>query len=185
MKTDAEVHLMLRERRKGKTPRTSCRTRWHAPLPHASISVRAHYRANSSSHAHTAHAPTRSPTIWPWVQAHLERDSAVQAHTLFALLCDQHPGRYQSGQLRTLQRRIALWRAQHGPDREVMFAQIHHPGQRAQSDFTHMTDLNITLAGHPFPHLLYHLVLTYSNVEAVQICFSESFESLADGIVRN
>ncbi|HTC78986.1 MAG TPA: IS21 family transposase, partial [Terriglobales bacterium] len=69
-----------------------------------------------------------------------------------------------------------------GPDREVMFAQVHHPGQRAQSDFTHMTDLAITLAGLPFPHLLYHLVLTYSNVEAVQICFSESFESLADGI---
>jgi len=30
-------------------------------------------------------------------KAHLERDSAVQAHTRFALLCDQHPGRYQEG----------------------------------------------------------------------------------------
>jgi hypothetical protein len=30
--------------------------------------------------------------------------------------------------------------------------------------------------------LLYHLVLTYSNIEAVQICFSESFESLAEGV---
>jgi hypothetical protein len=119
---------------------------------------------------------------WPWVQAHLERDSAIQAQTLFALLVEQHPERYQSGQLRTLQRRIAHWRALHGPDQEVMFAQIHHPGERAESDFTHMTDLGVTVANQPFPHLLYHVVLTYSNIEAVQICFSESFESLAEGI---
>jgi transposase len=45
-----------------------------------------------------------------------------------------------------------------------------------------MSDLGITLDQQPFPHLLYHVVLTYSNVEAVQICFSESFESLAAGI---
>ena len=40
----------------------------------------------------------------------------------------------------------------------------------------------VTLAGVPFPHLVYHLVLTYSNVEAVRVCFSESFESLAEGL---
>jgi len=182
MKTDAEVHLMLRERHKGKTqeqaaaragmhPNTARKYQQRGALPSQLKQPRT-YRTRSDPFADD----------WPWVQAHLERDSAVQAQTLFALLCDQHPGRYQVGQLRTLQRRIALWRAQHGPDREVMFAQIHHPGQRAQSDFTHMTDLAITLAGQPFPHLLYHLVLTYSNIEAVQLCCSESFESLADGI---
>ena len=47
-----------------------------------------------------------------------------------------------------------------------------------------MEDLNITLAGVPFPHLLYHFVLTYSNVEGVNICFSETFEALAEGIER-
>ena len=30
----------------------------------------------------------------------------------------------------------------------------------AESDFTHMGDLAITLGGVPFPHLLFHLVLT-------------------------
>ena len=30
--------------------------------------------------------------------------------------------------------------------------------------------------------MVFHLVLTYSNVEAVTICFSESFEALAEGI---
>jgi len=182
MKTDAEVHLMLRERHKGKTqaqaaaragmhPNTARKYQRRGALPSQLKQPRT-YRTRSDPFADD----------WPWVQAHLERDSAVQAHTLFALLCEQHPERYQEGQLRTLQRRIALWRAQHGPEKEVMFAQIHHPGQRAQSDFTHMTDLAITLAGQPFPHLLYHLVLTSSNSEAVQICFSERFESLADGI---
>lgn len=52
----------------------------------------------------------------------------------------------------------------------------------AQSDFTHMTSLGVTLGGVAFPHLLYHLVLPYSNVEAVRVCFSESFEALAEGM---
>ena len=119
---------------------------------------------------------------WPWVVSQLERDPALQGATLFALLCERYPGRYQSTQVRTLQRHIARWRALHGPEQEVIFEQRHTPGERGQSDFTHMDDLLITLAGQPFPHLLYHFVLTYSNVEAVRICFSESFEALAEGL---
>ena len=119
---------------------------------------------------------------WPWVQQELERDPALQAVTLFALLCAEHPGRYQEGQVRTLQRHIQVWRALAGPEQEVMFAQRHEPGEAAQSDFTHMTDLGVTLAGAPFAHMVFHLVLTYSNVEAITLCFSESFEALAEGI---
>ncbi|HZS88361.1 MAG TPA: IS21 family transposase, partial [Chloroflexota bacterium] len=104
---------------------------------------------------------------WAWIVAELERDPALQAKTLFALLQAQQPSRYTTGQLRTLQRHIALWRAAHGPEKEVMFPQVHEPGVLAQSDFTHMTALGVTLGGMPFPHLAYHLVLTYSNVEAV------------------
>ncbi len=121
---------------------------------------------------------------WPWVVEQLERDPALQGTTLFALLCEQHPGKYQPVQRRTLQRHIAQWKALHGPDQEVIFEQTHQPGERGQSDFTHMEDLQITIAGQPFPHLLFHFVLTYSNVEAVSICFSESFESLAEGLER-
>jgi len=62
-----------------------------------------------------------------------------------------------------------------------MFAQVHEPGEAAQSDFTYMNSLGVTLGGVAFPHLVYHLVLVYSNIEAVQICFSESFESLVEG----
>ena len=47
-----------------------------------------------------------------------------------------------------------------------------------------MEDLGVTLAGVPFPHMLHHFVLTYSNVEAVSICVSESFEALAEGLEK-
>jgi hypothetical protein len=119
---------------------------------------------------------------WPWVVTQLERDGALQATTLFTLLRTLNPGRYQAGQVRTFQEHIAGWRAQHGPTRDVMFPQIHRPGVDAQSDFTHMESLGITLGGVPFPHLVFHMVLSYSNIEAIQVCFSESFESLVEGI---
>jgi hypothetical protein len=66
----------------------------------------------------------------------------------------------------------------------VIFPQTQAPGEAAQSDFPHMTSLGVTLGGVAFPHLVYHLVLVYSNIEAVQICFLESFESLVEGFER-
>jgi len=47
-------------------------------------------------------------------------------------------------------------------------------------DFTHADALGVTIAGEPFAHLLFHLVLPYSNWEAVKVCFSESLEALAE-----
>ena len=45
-----------------------------------------------------------------------------------------------------------------------------------------MGRLGVTIQGQPFPHLLYHFVLAYSNWEATTLCFSESFESLSLGL---
>lgn len=39
-----------------------------------------------------------------------------------------------------------------------------------------MTSLNITIAGQPFEHMVFHFVLTYSNWESVTVCHSESSE---------
>jgi len=114
----------------------------------------------------------------------LERATTVQAKTLFDYLSRRYEGRFQEGQLRTLQRRVKAWRAVHGEAKEVIFPQSHRPGEQAQSDFTSMGRLGVTLAGQPFDHLIYHFVLTYSNWEAVMICFSESFESLSAGLQR-
>ncbi|MBO67975.1 MAG: IS21 family transposase [Acidiferrobacteraceae bacterium] len=126
--------------------------------------------------------PDPFAAVWAEVAAALAVNPGLQAKTLFDQLQRQYPGRFSDGQLRTLQRRIKVWRATEGPPKEVFFPQVHPPGQLAQSDFTHMGSLSITLAGQPFVHLLYHFVLTYSNWETGMICFSESFESLSAGL---
>src|SRR5271170_2099126 len=120
--------------------------------------------------------------VWEEVREKLELSPGLQARTLFAWLQQRYPGRFPDGQLRTLQRRIHQWRGAAGPPKEVFFTQIHYPGRLGASDFTHMTSLNVTLAGQPFDHMVFHYVLTYSNWETASICFSESFESLSEGL---
>ena len=120
--------------------------------------------------------------VWHEVVLLLEVNPGLQAKTLFENLQRQYPGRFSDGQLRTLQRRVKVWRATQGPPREVFFPQVHHPGDRCQSDFTCLNDLCVTIGGLPFDHLVYHFVLTYSNWETASICFSESFESLSAGL---
>jgi hypothetical protein len=115
--------------------------------------------------------------VWPELETLLAANPRLQAKTLFADLQRRFPGRFADGQLRTLQRRLKRWRAENGPAKEVFFAQVHHPGRLAASDFTHCTDLGVTINGTPFPHMIYHFVLTYSNWESGTLCFSESFES--------
>jgi hypothetical protein len=44
-----------------------------------------------------------------------------------------------------------------------------------------MSELDITIGGQEFKHLVYHFVLTYSNWETGTVCFSESYESLSEG----
>ena len=112
----------------------------------------------------------------------LEGNQGLEAKTLFEDLQRRYPGRYSDGQLRTLQRRVKVWRALEGPSKEVYFPQEHRPGELCQSDFTHMNDLGITINHRPFRHMIYHFVLTYSNWEAGTICFSESLESLSEGL---
>jgi hypothetical protein len=182
MKKDTEIRLYLQERKKGMTQKIAA-----ARAGVSERTARKYERAGAlPSQLKRPHDwKTREDPFaedWPWIVSELERDPALQGSTLFALLCQRHPDRYRPTQVRTLQRHIQHWRAIHGPDREVMFAQVHTPGERGQSDFTHMEDLGVTIAEMPFPHMLHHFVLTYSNVEAVSICFSESFEALAEGV---
>jgi transposase len=120
--------------------------------------------------------------VWPEVEALIKEAPRLEALTVFQDLQRRYPEKFQDGQLRTLQRRMRVWRGLSGPDSEVFFPQVHQPGIQGQSDFTSMNALEITIGGLRFPHLLYHFVLTYSNWEYVQICFSESFESLSRGI---
>jgi hypothetical protein len=119
---------------------------------------------------------------WEKIREQVATNPGLEAKTIFEALQRRHPGRFGDGQLRTLQRRLKHWRATAGPEREVFFGQQHVAGRLGQSDFTRMGELNITIGGQSFPHLLYHFVLTYSNWEDVSLCYSESFESLSDGL---
>jgi hypothetical protein len=120
--------------------------------------------------------------VWGDVQKLYEDHAGLEAKTVFEFLQRKDPGRFQDGQVRTLQRRVKVWRATEGPAREVFFAQQHPPGRLGASDFTHMEELGVTIQGQSFPHLLYHFVLPYSNWETGTVCFSESFESLSEGL---
>ena len=120
--------------------------------------------------------------VWSEIVSKLSLNPGFEAKTLFSDLQRRYPGRFQDGQLRTFQRRVKRWRATEGPAREIYFPQVHKPGDLCQSDFTHLDSLGITINGQLFPHMLYHFVLTYSNWEAGTICFSESFESLSQGL---
>ena len=120
--------------------------------------------------------------VWDEIRKLLAVNTGLEAKTIFEHLQAKHPGKFQDGQLRTLQRRIKLWRATEGPPKEVYFPQKHYPGELCQSDFTDMSSLQIRIAGEHFKHLLYHFVLTYSNWESGMICFSESFEALSEGL---
>lgn len=120
--------------------------------------------------------------VWEELEGLLEINPGLEAKTLFEDLQRRHPGRFSDGQLRTLQRRVKGWRALKGPCKEVFFPQVHRPGELCQSDFTHMEDLGVRIQGQPFDHLMYHFVLSYSNWETGTICFSESFESLSEGL---
>ena len=119
--------------------------------------------------------------VWSEVETLLEQGPGWEAKTLFEELQRRYPDRFAEGQLRSLQRRVKQWRATRGPDKEVFFAQQHLPGRLGASDFTHMSDLKVTINGAPLAHMVYHFVLTYSNWEYVTVCFSESFESFCEG----
>src|SRR5215831_12121174 len=58
-----------------------------------------------------------------------EQMPILRATTLLEELQRLHPGRYPDRLLRSLQRRVAHWRATEGPEREVNFRQEHPPGR--------------------------------------------------------
>ena len=115
----------------------------------------------------------------PMLRAHPH----LRATTLLEDLQRRYPERYPDRLLRTLQRRLATWRATEGPEREIIFRQEHPPGEQALSDFTDGASLQVTIAGEPFAHLLYHFWLAFSGWQYVKaIQGGESFTALTEGL---
>jgi hypothetical protein len=113
-----------------------------------------------------------------------DEDGGLEAKTVFAELQRRHPDQFDAGQLRTLQRRFRDWRAQHGPTKEVFFPQAHEPGRMGALDFTHATELRVTIAGVLFVHMFFHLVMPFSGwLVAALTCetFPQAARAVATG----
>ena len=112
----------------------------------------------------------------------LEAAPGLRAVAVFEEMCARHP-ELATGVRRTLERRIAQWRALHGESRDVMFRQEHPPGRMGLSDFTDMAALGVTIAGEPLSHRLYHFRLAFSGFQHAHVVLGgESFVALAEGL---
>jgi len=112
----------------------------------------------------------------------LEGEPRLEPTTLFEELQERYPGRYDD-KLRTLQRRVEQWKAEHGKPKEVMFKIQHEPGVMGLSDFTHLKSVTITIGGQPLQHILYHYRLAYSGWQYIQVILGgESFIGLSQGL---
>ena len=172
--TNAQVRLAMRERSKGRTQeqaavkaniksrKTVAKYEQRCQLP-SELTQPRRYRTRADPFVDD----------WPELEKMLDAAPELEAKTLFEWLCEQRPGRYQEGQLRTLQRRVSEWRALH-QSQVASLEQVHRPGEVLQTDGTWLSELQVTIAGEPFKHVLIHCVLPYSNWEWGVLAQSES-----------
>lgn len=118
---------------------------------------------------------------WGELEKMLREAPELEAKTLFDWLDERTPGKYQEGQLRTLQRRVSNWRAVN-EQKLLTLDQVHQPGEVLQTDGTSMNDLGITIHGVLFTHILIHSVLPYSNWEWGRVVQSESLLAIRLGL---
>jgi len=180
--TDAQVRIIMRERRKGRTQEQ------------AAVSANLRSRKTVAKYERLGRLPseckaprryrTRPDPFtedWPTIEQMLEEAPNLEAKALFEWLCEQRPRRYRPGQLRTFQRRIATWRALH-QEQVAILEQVHRPGEVMQTDGTWLTELHVTIQGRLFRHILIHSVLPYSNWEWGRVAQSESLSALHLGL---
>lgn len=184
MVTDAQVRLLRRKMLEKKTQEAAAAAagmsvrsarKWKSgPLPSEEKSPRS-WRTRVDPFA-----DVWSKEVEPLLRSDV--DGVLQATTIFEVLEQRSPGRFGVGQLRSLQRRMRDWRAQQGPEKEVYFEQKHVPGREAAVDFTHATDLRVTIAGKVLRHLFFQLVLSFSGWRWLNLAFGETYEALVRGI---
>jgi hypothetical protein len=184
MVTDAQVRLLRQKMSEGKTQEAaaaiagmsvrSARAWQRGPLPSETKAPR-HWRTREDPFA-----DVWATDIQPLLEADTKR--ALEAPTLVEVLAAKYPGRFGAAHVRTMQRRVHEWRALHGPPKDVVFPQAHVPGREAAIDFTHATELEVTIAGQALRHLLFEFVLSFSGWTWVMVCFAETFEALLAGL---
>jgi len=66
--------------------------------------------------------------VWTEVETLIKEAPRLEALTVFQDLQRRYPGKFQDGQLRTLQRHVRIWRGLSGSDCEVFFP--HSPSHK-------------------------------------------------------
>jgi transposase InsO family protein len=156
----------------------------------ASISVASAYRIDSDPRLPSQKKPSRGrrradPLVEFFdaeVVPMLLAAPQLRPVAVFQELQRRHPS-LDEGVRRTLERRIRAWRALHGAEQEIVFRQVHEPGQMGLSDFTEMGELAVSVAGVPLEHRLYHFRLACSGFEHAHVILGgESYVALAEGL---
>ncbi len=112
----------------------------------------------------------------------LRNSPGIRPSAVFYELVRNNP-ELDPGIRRTLERRIRDWRAEFGPDKEVIFRQNKEAGHLGISDFTRMKDVEVTIGRKQFDHRLYHFRLPWSGfVYASVVEGGESFAAFAQGL---
>jgi len=112
----------------------------------------------------------------------LKSTPGLRPVAIFDEIRRRHP-EIGTGVRRTLERRIRLWRALNGAERDVIFRQDHPPGRLGLSDFTDLRGHHVSIAGAVLDHRLYHFRLAFSGWEHAHVVLGgESFVAMAEGL---
>ncbi|MCK4901204.1 MAG: DDE-type integrase/transposase/recombinase, partial [Anaerolineales bacterium] len=180
--TDAQVRILMRERKKGRTQEQAVAK---ANLKSRNTAAKYEQLGLLPSQLKRPRTYRTRPDAfvedWPQVEQMLSDAPELEAKALFEWLQEQNPGKYQENQLRTFHRRVARWRALNQPQVATL-EQIHEPGEIMELDGTWLTKLGVTIKDQPFKHILIHCVLSYSNWEWGRVVQSESLGAVRLGL---
>jgi DNA-binding XRE family transcriptional regulator len=123
-------------------------------------------------------------TVWDdFVVPMLKGHPTLDASFIMEKLQEKYEGQFPDNKLRTFQRHVREWKALYGKDKKIIFRQEHYPGIRGISDFTELKNIDISINGVPFKHLLYHFRLAYSGWSYMKVIQGgESFSALSEGL---
>lgn len=158
----------------------------------AGISKGTAYKIDKGLHRSTRKPREGKPTrrdpfvnVWDSYLVPLLEKGVSNTTLLYKELQKKHPEEYlDKRNLRTLQRKVSVWKALNGVEKEVIFRQEKPaPGKKAIADFTMLKD-EITINGKLFKHKLFHLRLPHSGFTYIQAFegIGESFAIFSVGV---
>lgn len=184
MITDEQVKLYRKKRMEGKNQEQAAASagigtrtgqRWETGGLPSQRKGQRHWRTRTDPFA-----GVWDKDVVPLLQADKKRK--LHAKTVLKELRTRYPGDYPRSLTRTLQRRMRDWRALHGPEKEVVFPQVHPPGREVAFDFTHTGELGISIGGESFDHLLFTAKSSHGKWLYAEVAFGETWEALCQGL---